>query len=451
MFDNFVLIKRIYILYVFFVVFFLFVTPSKNPSCFHIFNQFYQATLVLVLAYFLFQREVIGKIEFNLGLFLYLVILITSYRLLNYCVLGDWLGVGVDGRYYTKLGTDFVVQKISIFDVFEFFKQKQVMLDDYGMSFITTSFFWFWGDEWGFHLLPYLSIIPILVGGDYLRRLSDEIDISKRQGYLLNFIWCTMSYSCYNCSIGLKENYMVCFIIISLYLIQKNIEEASFFRLVILMLFASTMLLFRTALCYMLIITLIVAFFLKNAFFRKYIWLWLGCGIIVALPLLALAINYIGGVRGGVSGQFVNDMYQSKMKMGGVFAPFLNTIVTFVGPIPSFISDFIKAKYITLFSFTSTIKLFLSFGYIYALYAIVRYRCLKLIPITIFLFLHSLMIWMMFYSLHDRYQWPQYPIVLLLAFYGFSVYRSIHSEGTLYKYYCCFAIACILFFNFRVI
>lgn len=145
MFDNFVLIKRIYILYVFFVAFFLFVAPSKNPSCFHIFFQFYQATLVLVLAYFLFQREVIGKIEFNLGLFLYLVILITSYRLFNYCVLDDWLGVGVDGRYYTKLGTDFVVQKISIFDVFEFFKQKQVMLDDYGMCFITTSFFWFWG------------------------------------------------------------------------------------------------------------------------------------------------------------------------------------------------------------------------------------------------------------------------------------------------------------------
>lgn len=230
----------------------------------------------------------------------------------------------------------------------------------------------------------------------------------------------------------------------------KKYRRGFFFRLVILMLFASSMLLFRTALFYMLIITLIVAFFLKNAFFRKYIWLWLGCGIIVALPLLALAINYIGGVRGGVSGQFVNDMYQSKMKMGGVFAPFLNTIVTFVGPIPSFISDVIKAKYITLFSFTSTIKLFLSFGYIYALYAIVRYRSLKLIPIMIFLFLHSLMIWMMFYSLHDRYQWPQYPIVLLLAFYGFSVYRSIYSEGTLYKYYCCFAIACILFFNFRV-
>lgn len=451
MLDNFLIIKKIYLVYIFFVAFFFLVAPSKTPSLYHVIFQIYQATLILIFAYFIFQREEQNKIEFFFGLFLYLIILISSYRFFNINFLGDWLGVGVDGRYYTKIGTDFTMQKFSIFEIFKYFRLKQVMVDDYGMCFITTFFFWFWGVDWGFHLLPYFSIVPILVGGNCLRRLSNMLEMPCQQGYLLTFIWCTMTYSCYNCSVGLKENYMVCFVIIAMYWLQKNVEKITVLRLIMFIFSAAVMLLFRTALFYMLVASLICVILLKIEVFSKYVWLWTACCLLCALPLFTLAINYIGDVRGGVSGQFVNDMYQSKMKTGGFFAPFLNTIVTFVGPIPSFIGDVIKTKYITLFSFTSTIKLLLSFGYVLSIYAVIKERCLKLIPILVFILLHSLMIWVMFYSLHDRYQWPQYPFILLLAFYGFDEYKKLCPKGSLYKYYYFFAIACILFFNFRVL
>ena len=449
--ENFFLVKKIYIVYIFLILFFLFVAPSRNPSAYHVLFQVYQATLVLTFAYFLFQSEVKNKYIFYLSLVVYQIILITSYRIFNYNVLGDWLGVGVDGRYYTKLGTDFIAQNKSIFDIIKYFEMKRVMIDDYGMSFIATSFFWFWGADWGFYLLPFLSIVPILIGVHCLIRLSDMLGLQTHKGYLLGFIWGTMTYSYYNCSVGLKENYMVCMVIVSMYFLQKIVEDVSFYRIIIFLFFASTMLFFRTALFYMLVVCLIIALLLKIEDFAKYIWLWLGCGLLVSIPLFTFAINYIGGVRGGVSDQFVNNMYQTKMQNGGIFAPVLNTIVTFVGPIPSFISDAVKAKYITLFSFTSTTKILLSFGYIFAIVDTFKRNFLKLIPLIVFVLLHSIMIWIMFYSLHDRYQWPQYPFILLLSFYGFNEYFKKYSKGTLYKCYCAFVIACILFFNFRVL
>ena len=91
----------------------------------------------------------------------------------------------------------------------------------------------------------------------------------------------------------------------------------------------------------------------------------------------------------------------------------------------------------------------ISFGYLYTLYYAIRNKVLELIPIIMIIIFNSLMLIVLFYTLHDRYQWPQYPLVLLLAIYGFERYKK--SNGKWFKYYCYLVILFIMIFNLRVV
>lgn len=451
MIENYRIIRKIYTVYIALLFMFAILIPSYSPTIYHVLFQLFQATSILMLAYFVFQKYR-GMAYFMFSLIFYLCIMIGCFRLFNISVLNNWLGMGVDGWTYTKLASEFVDKGYSWMQIFDYFEIKKIMLDDYGMFFITTSFFTMWGTEWGFQLLPFLGVFPIVLGGYLLKLLAVKIGLSENVAYLLFFLWSTMTYACYNSSVGLKENYMVFWVILAIYVLQLIVDKAKPFLILTFLLIASIQLFFRMALFYMLTASLIVALLMKIDFFVKNVWICVFCCILLSIVFFAYVVNYLGGMRGGyVSSQFVGTMYETKTNSGGIFGPFLNVLVTFIGPIPSFISDAIKVKYMTLFSFTSTIKLMLSFGYLYSIVIIFLKKMVTFLPLLTFVLLHSVMIWIMFYSLHDRYQWPQYPFVLLLALYGLEKYEQSSVNMKLFKYYSYFVIACILFFNFRVL
>lgn len=443
-------LKYIVVTYLAFMGLFAFLDIEHFPSMFHSVFQISSALFVCFFAYYLL-REDLSEQMFMFGLLLYLLILISSCRLFNYFYLGDWLGVGIDGRLYTKIARGFVDGNYNLIDIFEYFKLKKIMVDDYGMMLITSFCFWCFGNSLGFQILPFLSIIPILIGGLFLSRLSDRLTFDGIYSRTLCFVWCTMIYSAYNCSLALKESFMVCFVILAIYFLFQCTQNMSLKNIVLFFFFSSMMFLFRIALFYMLILSWLVAVLLKMEIIRKYINLWMALGLLLFFLFFSVGVNYIGGIRGDVSMDFINGVYQRRMVNGGVFAPILNILATLIGPIPNFVNDSFKVKYMTLFSLTPTLKVFLSFGYIYAIYDIVKNKVLELYPILFFVLLHSIMIWIMFYSLHDRYQWPQYPIVLLLAAYGFKKYLVSSTNNRLLVMYNCVAIICIVFFNLRFV
>lgn len=444
------IIKWIVVVYLLFMGMFYLILPNYYPSLAHSLFQIGESLLILFFAYFLLRKD-ISIPSLTIGLMFYLVILIGSYRLFNYSYLGNWLAVGVDGKTYTRVATEFASGHYPLSFLLGFFKQKQIMFDDYGMCSITSFVFWFFGSHIGFHLLPFFSIIPILTGGYLLMKICKMYVADEQLSMFLYFVWCTMTYSAYNCSVGLKENYMVCLVITSVYFLCRCTHVLSLPNIAFFALFASSLLLFRTALCYMLFASLLAVMAMKLELFGRRFIFWFVLAVVASILLFSTIVDYIGDIRGGTTSEGVRQTYQRKMSLGGFFAPVLNIIVTLVGPIPSFVSDPVKVKYMTLFSFSSTLKLILSFGYLYSVYYAFKHKLLNLMPIIIFVFLHSLMIWSMFYSLHDRYQWPQYPFVLFLSLYGLKKFHRDYPGMTIYKCYCVFAMLCIFFFNFRFI
>ena len=402
------------------------------------------------MGYFLFQRDR-GILYFTAGIAVYLFFNILLYRFFNYYMYGNWIGLpGGDGYGYVKIAEDFVDKGYSLFYLNEYFESKQIMLDDYGMYSLASIIFYVLGRDWGYHLLPFVSIIPILAGGLLLKRMGLSLGIEKEHSYLLYFLWSTMTFACYDSSVALKENYMSFLVIASSYFLLQISFKPSFIKCFCFLFLASTLLFFRTAIFYMLIICFITALILRLDMFGKNFWLWLSFSIFTIVPMFPVVINYIGDVRGGVSIDFVNNVYDTKISEAGVFAPILNILAAFIGPIPSFLSgDEFKVKYMTLFSFSSTIKILISFGYLYTLYYAIRNKVLELIPIIMIIIFNSLMLIVLFYTLHDRYQWPQYPLVLLLAIYGFERYKK--SNGKWFKYYCYLVILFIMIFNLRVV
>lgn len=451
MLENYKIVKRLYFVYMVILLGFALLFPSKNPTWWHLSFQVFQATAIYVLAYFLFQKDR-GVLYFAIGIAIYLVINISAYKLFNYYMLGNWIGLPGDGYSYNRIASSFANGRYSVFDLLDYFKARHIMLDDYGMFGFTSLLYWFFGCEWGIHILPFCNIFPILIGGYVLKKLALHIGLDSQCSYLLFFLWSTMTFACFDSSVALKENYMVCMVLLSTYYLLQITSEITLLRCVLFLLCASSLLLFRTAVFYVFLICLITAIMLKVDFFGRHLWLWLSVFFIISVFAFSFAIDYIGGIRGGVSSSVLSSAYNDKMAEAGVFGPILNVVSALIGPIPSFLgNDEHKLKYMTLFSFTSTIKILFSFGYVYTLCYVIRNRVLDLLPILIFIIFNSLMLIVCFYTLHDRYQWPQYPLVLLLSFYGIDKYYQSNPYGNKYKYYCYLAVLIIVIFNLRVI
>lgn len=58
-----------------------------------------------------------------------------------------------------------------------------------------------------------------------------------------------------------------------------------------------------------------------------------------------------------------------------------------------------------------------------------------------------------FYSLHDRYQWPQIPFVLLVSLFGFSQLTKVGEVSTKFIAGVCpfLFLALIIIYNLRLI
>ena len=134
---------------------------------------------------------------------------------------------------------------------------------------------------------------------------------------------------------------------------------------------------------------------------------------------------------------------------GGSIAIITNLISGFIGPIPSFVSDdSFKIIYITRYSFSTFVKMFISFFYVYSVFIFVKFRIISLTPMIVFTLLNILMIEITFFTLHDRYHWPHLPLLFVLSMYGFEYCRKFKVRK-LYACYSYIAVLLIVLFNFR--
>lgn len=384
---------------------------------------------------------------------LFLLVWIIGFRVFNIVYYGNPLGFDpIDSLFYHDIGNRFTLSNQPLSSLPHFLNLNTQGLDDWGFSGLVAIFYRIFGVNCGITALAICNVFCITISA-YLLYLLARKFTTETNARTICLLWAVLPFGLYTASVGLKENYMVLLIIAAIYYMYAFKERPNLKAFILFWLFATSLLLFRTAIFFMLAATFGFTILTLSHSFSRRINLWIIALIILAIISFATAIDFIAEIRGNVSMGSIEDKRESLIESQSLLIVILtNLAAIFIGPFPSIISDPVKVNYITLYSFSSFIKMMLSFYYLYGILYIIKHKIAYFYPLLIYIALHSLMLAIMFYSLHDRFQWPQYPFVLLLSLFGFNAYweRKKEKRHILPTVYSCIMLLLILVYNLRL-
>ncbi len=439
---------RMSIYYFVAVFFFGIMQQHKIPSMPLFFMQI-SAIFVVIMFSYIYSKKSIGVT--CTAVFVFQLFTVVALRMFNYDYFHNPLGFNpMDAEWYDWMATQFVHRSLREFNMF--LDSVDILLDDRGFNYIVLLTYKLAGSPArGVNLLLFFNVIAVTVSSYFMYRLAREF-VDEKNANFACFVWGTQLYSVYTAAVGLKENFMVCFVVIALYFITKLWREYSLRNVILALLFASSALLFRTALFYILIMGFLTVTAVKFPFIRRYIIFFMVLGLVFTLYYLRQAAQEVSEIRGhAIDQETYETLVAGKMERSGSFSAMVNYISALIGPFPNIVAAGDKANYITLFSFSSFCKTFYAFFFVYSLYLVIKNKVVKFVPLMVFWGLDILMLILTFYTLHDRYHWPHVPIVVLMSVWGGEQWMTKKPKNAklIYNAYMVALFLILVMFNYR--
>lgn len=355
-----------------------------------------------------------------------------------------------DAQLYHEIASRFYLYPVH--DFTQFMDNVDFMLDDRGMNYITYYIYKLAGSpDKGLMLSVFVNVIVVTVSAFYVFKLAHNfVDIKYAQ--FAAFIWGTQLYSSYTSSVGLKENYMVLFMVMSLYFIAKLNNDFTWKNVTLAVFWAAFALFFRMALFYMLLTSVLFVVAMKYPLLRRYVYFFMLIAVFLTWYYYDRTFDEMAVLRSGADAmdyETYQGLVEGKMEQSGIFASIVSYLSSLIGPLPNLVASGEKVNYITLFSFSSFCKSFYAFYFIYAIYWAIKTKQVNVLALLVFWFLDIMMLIVTFYTLHDRYHWPHVPIVITLAVWGATKYNRPTSNSLIQRGYFVAVLIIITIFNFR--
>ena len=352
----------------------------------------------------------------------------------------------LDALIYNRYGSHI---ELSLVGFIKYLNVLSVKLDDMGFSLIVYFVYSLAGDPLvGIHLLVLFNVFAVLISSFYVYKISImffEKDISC----FAAFFWGTELYAVYTASVGLKENFMVMFIVIAIYYIVHVNRGMLIKDIVLAVVFSLIMLLFRTAIFYMLISALLFILSIRLSVLKRYFYVYIFVVGLLGIVYTYQIVDEIA-IQQGYNYEFFEELVANKIRHNGRITYMFNYLASAFGPFPNLISEDVdKQNYITLYSFSSFCKVFYSFFLVYGIYNIFKKKHFELIALFVFMLLNSIMLVFTLFAQHDRYQWPHIPFTIILALYGLKCWKENRHLLRWDRWYLAIASLLIIVFNFR--
>ena len=372
-------------------------------------------------------------------------------RYFNFEYFHDPLGFKpADALAYHEVACRFY--RYSLRDFVMFMDSMEFMLDDRGMNYITYFIYKIAGSpDKGLNLAVFTNVCCITMSAFLAFKLTN-VYVETKYAQFIAFIWGTQLYATYTAATGLKENFMVLFIVASLYYIAILYNEFTWKNLFMAIFFALFALFFRMAVFYMLISCILFVAAMRFPTLRKYLYVLLAGAVFLTWFYYQRTFDEMTAMRRGADAmdyETYQGLVEGKMNQVGVFASIVSYLSALIGPLPNIVASGDKANYITLFSFSSFCKSFYAFFFLYGIYISIKEKNYSIIAILIFWFLDIFMLIVTFYTLHDRYHWPHVPIVLTMSAWGAVQWFNHKHPSLLQRTYLIIVLIIIISFNFR--
>lgn len=418
-------------MYICLIIFFLVGYHNSVPSINHL---FLQSLTVFVFTYLCLYslRKRIKTTNFFLVIAFCILFEILVFRSWNIIIYNNPLGYNpIDASAYDKFARTFCENKYQIWDVLNYVSSSDESFDDYGFNSIICIVYKIFGVDTGIWALAILNTIAITLGCYYLFKLSKLFKIYKEGNIYIALLLATFSYGIFTAATGLKENFFCCIVIITMFRLYKYNKKNNMSNLILFSLGVLGCSLFRLAILFIFFATFIFLIALKFKIFKNHLIFWILLGIGLSFFLLTLVINYISELRGSMA---VNQGYVDAIASGSNIFIYsaINLISVLSGPIPNFICDLEKQNYITLWNFGSFVRLLLSGYLLFGMYQIIKNKLEIFYPLMFFIVMHSIMLVVTMFAIHDRYQIIQLPFVYIICVFGMIRLRYTNKKVKLF-------------------
>lgn len=439
------IIGRLYTTYIVLFLFFLFIGFSIFPPFHNAAMQLAMWVVGLMISLFAYKKS-IKTITVLVFVYQLAFIFITSE--INIAQYGDILGFEPhDADFYRSCGEDFGDKPYQTFIIWLVAVFPTV--DDWGFPSLMWLLYRTFGSAIALWILRGLNALLIAWGGARLYKIACGY-LEKKEANIIALFWGLMPYAVAVGANGLKENIFVFLVISFFYYLYRSPDKSSIGGILGILLYGSSLFLFRLATGYAAIICVLTWYLLKKRNIQKNFALLLTIGIGAAVVLFPFVLNYITLQRGYES-DFFGDRNDAKAEsVGGVIGFIVNTLSSFIGPIPCFVSsDTDKLQYLTFYSFTPLVKILTSFFFYYSFIDIIKKRRFQLMPMAVFSIINILLLIVAFFGLHVRMHWPHMPLFLIMAYWGYKKYAESKHKVPWYPLYLGFTFLLIMFYNFR--
>lgn len=415
------LINRIYFLSIIFLYFVLFFKVTEDFKLILIFATLNAIAYFLVLQYHTLRPHQIYNRK-NIRDDLIIKVLIYS---LIAVTIEDFISYYYRNNFFLFSEADAVFYHGSTIEIIDmtFFKGISYYLsfmgfDDLGIILVLYPLY---------HIFPSnltLNIFYIVMG--ILSALSifniSQYIMSRKYAYLTALAYCTSSFVLYFHGTGLKESFMVSLIIFSFNFYFKFLYSSKGIYLILSLLFAIWIMLFRPILTVMIIGSIGIG----TLFGKK-----TGTGVKIFAFILFIALMLFGGFISQQINSYttggVDSLIHARETQGGIiggvaFTYSVNVLSQLIGPLPTVIS---MSKVGTMFYTAGLIyRVLLAFPFWLGVLYVIKTRSERLYPLIIFTIIEMSALAYLIDGLELRKAMPHMPYVFIVAFWFLDKYDN---------------------------
>ncbi len=264
-------------------------------------------------------------------------------------------------------------------------------------------------DQVAIYSMLLLNSVLIYYSGVYLYKLQMMFTGDALASKIAGMLYCASPFIVINASVFMKETIFVFIIIMFFYHLYSYRQTLSAVSLVGMVVFMLASLLFRTAIFYMEVLCLIIAFTANKMNSRMYLYVLFGALFFTSL-LASLVLKYVFGTSldniTAIADYRMNNFVNSEMRsvtswIAGLFGPFPNYDRPAAGA-------FMHAVF-------SLVKFSLTIFFARALYSMIKGYKYWLYPIMVYLFVSVYMTIVAAVSLDMRYHMTYVPLFFLIT------------------------------------
>jgi len=412
-----------------------------------VYNFLFAVSFYLILIDVLVKkRGFFNKTNLILYVFFYSLFFLLLLNFTYYIDHGDFFEyVAMDSSYYGWMA--YQMQNLSVIDSIQWFLNNTLdgTAEDLGGVLMPSLAYRIYTSTFTYNFFNLIAGVFIAIN---IYSLSKNF-MSNKYAFITALTYSISSFSVYLYTTGLKETFFVLVVVAGFNYYYKYLKRKLYKDLLLTILFLITILFYRPAVLYMIIIAMTSSNFIFRTNAKNIIV------VLIGFMIIAFAFNnqfsdvlerYYG------SSNAIAERKSYENFEASTFNYFVGYLSAIIGPFPSFV-PYLDKEAVNFYSTGLVFRLLMSGMFLYGSFLIIKNRVVHIAPVLMFVLAEMFALSLILESFELRLNMPHFPFIYILSFYFYDNYiiskNKLRVNTNILNYCLLASVIIIIFWNFR--